>query len=90
MRDECPSRIPCEPSPTGRERSSGGPNSQGIVSTHDLELVHLEKELPNIRNFHFRETIENNKMAFDYKLHPGPCPTTNALKIMQLAGLPIS
>jgi DNA mismatch repair ATPase MutS len=28
-------------------------------------------------------------MIFDYKLHLGPCPTTNALKIMQLAGLPI-
>jgi hypothetical protein len=22
-------------------------------------------------------------------LHPGPCPTTNALRIMVLAGLPI-
>ena len=61
----------------------------GIVSTHDLELVHLEKEFPNIRNFHFRETIENNKMIFDYKLHPGPCPTTNALTIMRLEGLPV-
>lgn len=61
----------------------------GMVSTHDLELVHLEKEFSNIRNFHFRETIENNKMAFDYKLHPGPCPTTNALTIMRLEGLPV-
>lgn len=61
----------------------------GMVSTHDLELVHLEKEFANIRNFHFRETIENNKMAFDYKLHPGPCPTTNALTIMRLEGLPV-
>ena len=61
----------------------------GMVSTHDLELVHLEQEFPNIRNFHFRETIQNNKMAFDYKLHPGPCPTTNALTIMRLEGLPV-
>jgi DNA mismatch repair ATPase MutS len=60
-----------------------------MVSTHDLELVHLEQEFPNIRNFHFRETIQNNKMAFDYKLHPGPCPTTNALTIMRLEGLPV-
>jgi DNA mismatch repair ATPase MutS len=28
-------------------------------------------------------------MVFDYKLHPGPCPTTNALQIMRLAGLPV-
>lgn len=61
----------------------------GMVSTHDLELVHLDKEFTNICNFHFRETIQDNKMAFDYKLHPGPCPTTNALTIMRLEGLPV-
>ena len=27
--------------------------------------------------------------AFDYKLRPGPCPTTNALKIMRMEGLPV-
>jgi hypothetical protein len=61
----------------------------GMVSTHDLELVHLEAEFTNIRNFHFRETIQDNKMVFDYTLHPGPCPTTNALAIMRLEGLPV-
>lgn len=64
-------------------------NGLGMVSTHDLELVHLEQEFSNIRNFHFRETIEDNKMTFDYKLHAGPCPTTNALTIMRLEGLPV-
>ena len=61
----------------------------GMVSTHDLELVHLEKEVEGIRNFHFRETIQDGKMAFDYLLQPGPCPTTNALTIMRLEGLPV-
>jgi len=28
-------------------------------------------------------------MTFDYLLRPGPCPTTNALKIMQMEGLPV-
>jgi DNA mismatch repair ATPase MutS len=28
-------------------------------------------------------------MVFDYVLQPGPCPTTNALRIMQLEGLPV-
>jgi hypothetical protein len=28
-------------------------------------------------------------MVFDYTLREGPSPTTNALKIMQLEGLPI-
>ena len=29
-------------------------------------------------------------MVFDYQLREGPCPTTNALKIMQMEGLPIN
>jgi DNA mismatch repair ATPase MutS len=61
----------------------------GIVSTHDLELVNLADKIPNISNFHFREEIRNGQMYFDYRLHPGPCPTTNALKIMELVGLPV-
>jgi DNA mismatch repair ATPase MutS len=42
-----------------------------------------------MQNAHFHETIQNNKMNFDYKLKPGPCPTTNALKIMEMEGLPV-
>ena len=65
-------------------------NCIGAVSTHDLELVRLSEELPLIRNYHFREEVINGRMVFDYKLRRGPSPTTNALKIMQLEGLPIS
>ena len=61
----------------------------GLISTHDLELVHLADEVPLIENFHFRETIEDGRMVFDYKLHDGPCPTTNALTIMKMEGLPV-
>ena len=61
----------------------------GLVSTHDLELARLSDDYPNLKNYHFRETIENNKMVFDFLLRPGPCPTTNALRIMQLEGLPV-
>nr|BBH89664.1 DNA mismatch repair protein [Thermosporothrix sp. COM3] len=62
----------------------------GALTTHDLELVTLSEELPQVSNYHFREEVVDGKMTFDYKLHVGPCPTTNALKIMQLEGLPIS
>ncbi len=65
-------------------------NCIGAVSTHDLELVRLSEELPLMRNYHFREEVINGRMVFDYKLRKGPSPTTNALKIMQLEGLPIS
>lgn len=61
----------------------------GLVSTHDLELVKLEKEIPHLKNYHFRETIKDGKMNFEYLLHQGPSPTTNALRIMQMEGLPV-
>jgi ABC-type multidrug transport system fused ATPase/permease subunit len=67
-----------------------GQNCVGAISTHDLELVRLAAELPTLKNYHFREEVQNGQMVFDYQLHSGPCPTRNALKIMQLAGLPIS
>lgn len=64
-------------------------NALGLVATHDLELTKLADEIPGITNFHFREEVGEGRMVFDYKLHPGPCPTTNALKIMRIEGLPV-
>jgi MutS domain V len=64
-------------------------NGYGLVSTHDLELTDLEHEIPSLINSHFQETVSNGALAFDYRLRPGSCPTTNALRIMELEGLPI-
>lgn len=64
-------------------------NGCGLISTHDLELIKLESEIPLVKNYHFREDITDGKMVFDYKLRIGPCPTTNALKIMFMEGLPL-
>ncbi len=64
-------------------------NDAGIISTHDLELTTMEKEIKKLNNYHFRDNVSGGKMTFDYKLHDGPCPTTNALKIMKAEGLPI-
>ena len=69
-------------------KNVAGKNGVGLVSTHDLELAQLEESIPELSNWHFAETIEGNKMSFEYKLKPGPCPTTNALKIMEMEGLP--
>ncbi len=66
-----------------------GKNGVGLISTHDLELVRLADTIPGLTNAHFREEIRDGRMAFDYRLRPGPSPTTNALKIMQLEGLPV-
>jgi DNA mismatch repair ATPase MutS len=61
----------------------------GIISTHDLELVKLADTLPGVKNDHFREEVIDGSMHFDYLLRPGPSPTTNALKIMRMEGLPV-
>lgn len=66
-----------------------GKDGIGLVSTHDLELAQLENEIPTLSNWHFEETIEDGKMRFEYKLKAGPCPSTNALKIMEIEGLPV-
>ncbi len=61
----------------------------GMISTHDLELTRLADNNGHIRNAHFQESVENGTLQFDYKLRPGPCPTTNALRIMAQEGLPV-
>ncbi len=66
-----------------------GRNGLGVISTHDLELVALADTNAQVQNFHFREDVIDRQMVFDYLFRPGPCPTTNALRIMQLEGLPI-
>ena len=64
-------------------------NAVGLVATHDLELVKLADEISGVANLHFREDVSNGRMVFDYRLRNGPCPTTNALTIMRLEGLPV-
>lgn len=61
----------------------------GAIATHDLELVGLADSIAAIHNAHFREEVIDGQMVFDYKLRSGPSPTTNALKIMHMAGLPV-
>jgi hypothetical protein len=64
-------------------------NGFGLVTTHDLELAEMEDEIPQVTNAHFQETVEADVLKFDYRLRPGPCPTTNALRIMAIEGLPV-
>ena len=66
-----------------------GENGCGAIATHDLELVKLAQDNPDVSNYHFRDDVIDGRMVFDYKIHSGPCPTTNALRIMRLAGLPV-
>lgn len=64
-----------------------GTKSIGIVTSHDLELSKMAEENKTIFNEHFADRVENGRMYFDYLKKEGPCPSTNALKVMELEGL---
>jgi hypothetical protein len=68
-----------------------GNNAFGAVTTHDLDLVSHSKLVDRCEVVHFRETFElknsERRMTFDYRMRPGPTPTTNALKLLALVGL---
>ncbi len=70
-------------------KALAGMNGFGLVTTHDLELADMEQEIPSVANVHFQERVAAKTLTFDYQLRPGPCPTTNALRIMALEGLPV-
>jgi cbb3-type cytochrome oxidase subunit 3 len=65
-------------------------NGIGAISTHDIELSKLADEEIHIHNYNFQDAVVDGKMSFDYRLRTGPSPTTNALKIMELEGLPVN
>ncbi len=62
----------------------------GLVATHDAMLGQLETELPGqVQNFHFTDVILDGEMTFDYVLHPGVVRTSNALRLLALAGIDV-
>ncbi len=69
-------------------RSLAGAAGCGLIATHDLELAHLADTNPLVLNFHFRDQVQAGRLIFDYHIRPGPCTTSNALRIMALEGLP--
>ncbi len=59
-----------------------------FVSTHDFELCQMKlKDDTEVRNYHFEEHYEDDKLLFDYKIKDGVCTTRNALHILKMAGL---
>ncbi len=67
-------------------------DATGAISTHDLSLA----DAPEISAFsqpvYFTETFtrgpEGLSMQFDYQLRPGIATSTNALKLLEIVGLP--
>ncbi len=66
-----------------------GQGCVGFLATHDLELASLADQSERVRNFHFRDQVADGQLVFDFRLRSGPSPTTNALRIMEMEGLPV-
>ena len=57
-----------------------------FIATHDSDLT---KSLENYKLYHFSETINDDlSMTFDYKLKEGICPSSNAIKILEILEYP--
>lgn len=67
-----------------------GRRGVGLITTHDVTLCKLEQRNPAIHNCHFGDAVRKGKFDFDYKLLSGPSTSTNALKILEKEGLPVT
>ena len=64
------------------------PHILALITTHDFELCDLRTpQGEGLRNFHFEEHYENDKIEFDFKLKEGRCTTTNAQYLLKMAGI---
>lgn len=70
-------------------RSLSETTAMGMVTTHDLDLSSLEGQVAGLSNHHFRDDVIDGKMMFTYEYRKGPCPSTNAIKVMRSAGLKV-
>lgn len=57
-----------------------------LVSTHDVELADMLHEQYDL--YHFSESVENDEVAFDYKLKEGKVTEGNAIRILQMNDYP--
>ena len=59
------------------------PKTICFLTTHDFELC----EEKNFENYHVKESYEQNKIIFDYKIRKGRCTSTNARYLMTKLGI---
>lgn len=72
-------------------RTLVGNRAIGLVTTHDLALTSLEQVFPaQVRNVHFQERFEDDRLSFDYCLRPGVVTTSNGIELMKSIGLDVS
>lgn len=61
----------------------------GAVTTHDLSLADADDLVARAVAVHFTESVDEGAegLSFDYRLRPGIATSTNALKLLEMAGL---
>ena len=59
-----------------------------VIASHDIELTEMARH--SYTNYHFRESIEDGEIRFDYTVHSGPSTTKNAIKLLGMLGYPAS
>jgi DNA mismatch repair ATPase MutS len=62
----------------------------GLCATHDVELAALgQSDAARIENVHFTDVVVDGEMRFDYRLRPGIVRTSNALRLLAMAGVDV-
>lgn len=65
-------------------KNIGNENALCFAATHDVELTYMLDDI--FENYHFEETITDNDIKFDYKIHRGRAQTRNAIKLLEFMG----
>jgi hypothetical protein len=62
----------------------------GLLTTHDFALATLA-DSQGVRgaNIHFQDTLEGDRLLFDYKIRPGVVTRRNALDLMRMVGIEV-
>jgi hypothetical protein len=65
-------------------------HATGLCATHDVELAALgQTDAARIENVHFTDVVVDGEMRFDYRLRPGIVRTSNALRLLAMAGVDV-
>ena len=72
-------------------RPKGG--AKVLFATHYFELVDLENKYASVKNFHveakeYQDGVGQSKLAFLYRILPGPADQSYGVHVAEIAGLP--
>ena len=69
-----------------------GVGASGAITSHDLSLIETDDLSPLASAVHFDERLDTSGMqralVFDYRLRPGICSSTNAIRLLDAMGFP--